>query len=68
VTETVLGRIAEAMHVPDLRTLDMQPGPADDREVEGVFESEMGNGVILRLSRVREEDGGAFLELDAIRK
>lgn len=51
--------------VDDLRTLEAKPGPEDDPQVEAVFESPTDTGVILRLSRVRGDNGEAWLELSA---
>lgn len=65
VTERTIQRLTADAGLHDLRTLEAKPGPDDDPQVEAVFEGSTDTGLILRLSRVRSDNGEAWLELSA---
>lgn len=67
ITERTIAKIFQSIRVPDLRESAVASGSTDDTGVEAVYETNMPNGVRLRLTRLHYEGGERWLELDALR-
>lgn len=68
ISEQVIKEISEKNGFSDLRASEPKMVPADDKQVEAVFESPSVNGIRLRLLKVRLDDSSeVLLQLEAER-